>query len=117
MAAPLIPFAGAIATFFGSLFAGLVSAFATFFTRKTAVALALGAFLVGGWLALQAAMYAAWQSLNFVMPAGLDIPLQIGLYLMPSNFAVCVEIVILAKIGRWLWDGQADWARAVAMAG
>lgn len=112
---PAVPLAGGIAFLFQSAFAGVVGVFAAAFTKKTAIALALGSFLIAGWVALQLSVAAAWVALQWSVPSGMIIPLGFLASLLPTNFGACMGAIILTKIGRWLWDGQADLARAVAM--
>lgn len=116
MPLPLVPLAAGLGTVVGSVFAGLVGWLSAVFSRKVAVGAALAAFLVAGWVAIQASLAAAWIALGWAIPGDLVVPLSFVKYLLPSNTAICIQTVILAKIGRWLWDGQRDWARAVAAA-
>lgn len=116
MPLPAIPFAVGLGTLIGSAFAGLVGFLTAILGKKAAIGTALAAFLVAGWIALQAGIYALWLSLGWTMPAELEIPVQFVRFVLPANTALCIEIVVLAKIGRWLWDGQRDWARATAAA-
>jgi len=104
-----------LGSFLSSAFVTLIAFFSAFVTKKIAIGVALGAFLVAGWVALQSAMYLAWASLGWIMPAGMSLPLSFVGYLLPSNTSICIEVIVLARIGRWLWDVQSDWARAMAV--
>lgn len=116
MPLPAIPLAAGLGSLIGGVFAGLVGFLTDFIGRKAAIATALGSFLVAGWVAIQGAVYLAWTSLGWVIPSELSVPLGFVAYLLPSNTTACIQVMVVAKIGRWLWDQQRDWARAVAMA-
>lgn len=102
----------ALALLVGPAFVAIVAFLSTYIGKKLAVGAALGAFLVAGWIALQVAILALWNAVAFAMP---DIPaLQLVTYLLPSNTNACINALILAKLGRWLWDRQREWAIALA---
>jgi hypothetical protein len=111
-----IGIAAGLGNLVGSGFAWLVGIYTAIVSRKVAVGAALAAFLVAGWTAIQLTLYAMWTSLGWIMPSELSIPMGFIRYLLPANTALCIEVVILAKIGRWLWDNQRDWAIATAQA-
>jgi hypothetical protein len=113
MPAPVVvPLAVGLGSVLGSGFAGLVVWLTGVIGKKAAVATALGTFLVAGWVALQLSILGMWLALAWSVPTELEIPLGFLRYVLPGNTEICMEAVILSKIGRWLWDGQRDWARA-----
>lgn len=106
----------ALAALLGNAFTAVVAFFAAFLTKKAAVAAAFAGFLIGGWITLQLALLALWTGLAYSMPPSLVAPLSVAAYLLPSNTSACVQAIVLAKVGRWLWDRQREWAAAVASA-
>lgn len=100
----------------GSAFAAVVAWLTTVVTKKVAIAAAYTAFLLAGWVGFQTALYAIWVGVGFVMPASLVAPLELVSYLLPDNTFVCINALVAAKIGRWLWDRQREWAAVVAAA-
>jgi len=103
-----------LAALLGNAFSGVVAFFAAVMSKKLATSAALAAFLVAGWVALQAGIYAAWTALNFTIPAVMVMPLSFVAAVLPSNTSACISAIVLAKIGRWLWDRQREWAVASA---
>ena len=95
-------------------FAQLVGYLTAFFGKKLAVAGALAAFLVGGWVAIQGTLKAIWTGLAWSIPAEIVGPLQLAAYVMPSNLSACFSALIAARLARWVWDRQREWAVAVA---
>jgi len=102
--------------FLAPLLSSVVAFFAAFMTQRVAVGAALGAFFVAGWVAFQASLYALWVSIDFAIPSALLAPFGVVAYLLPSNLQLCVTVLVAAKIARWLWDAQREWATAVASA-
>jgi len=105
-----------LASLLGNAFSSTVGFFAAFFTKKAAVGTALALFLIAGWIALQVALLALWSSIGYTVPESMHGALAVVLYLLPDHTAVCVEAIVLAKVGRWLWDRQREWAAVVAAA-
>lgn len=105
-----------LAGLLGNAFTGFVTFLATWFSKKVAVAAALVAFLIGGWVAIQVTMVGLWNALDFVIPSSIEPSLAVALYLLPANTWPCVQALVLARIARWLWDRQREWALAVAAA-
>lgn len=106
----------ALALLLGNAFAGFIAFLATYFTKKAAVVIALSTFLVGGWIILQTALFAMWTALAFTLPSELVDPLRVAAYLMPTNTTGCVAALVSARLARWLWDRQREWAQVVAAA-
>lgn len=108
-----MPLLGAL---LGNAFTGLVAFLGAMVTKKVAVALALAAFLIAGWIAIQLAIKALWEGLAWTIPGAVVGPLEFAAAFLPSNFGPCVDALVLALIARWLWDRQREWAAAVAAA-
>jgi len=106
----------ALALLLGNAFTGVVAFLATYLTKKAAVVIALSTFLIGGWIILQTSLFALWTALAFVLPLELVEPLRVAGYLLPSNTTACVATLVSARLGRWLWDRQREWAQVVASA-
>jgi hypothetical protein len=103
-----------LAALLGNAFSGVVVWLSAFVSKKLAMGAALAAFLIAGWVALQVALLALWTGLAFSLPSSVVGPLAVVSYLLPSNTAGCLEALVLAKIGRWLWDRQREWGIAMA---
>lgn len=103
-----------LAGLLGNAFVGVVAWLSSFVSRKLAVGGAFTAFLVAGWISLQAAFASIIGAVTFAMPSSIIPALQIVAYLLPSNFGACINALVLSYVGRWLWDVQREWARAMA---
>lgn len=114
MALPLVGAVYGLGTVLSAGFAGVATFLSAYVSKKIAVGAALGITLVAGWVALQAAMIAAWAAIGFVVPEELQLPLQFVVAFLPSNLDDCIATIVLAKIGRWLWDQKREWVIATA---
>lgn len=116
MALPVVSLASGLGAFFTAAFGSFAGWLSAFLSQKSAAAVALGVFLIAGWVTLQATIVALWAGLQWAIPGEMDVPLALVGSLMPSNAGSCFSVVIGAKIARWLWDVQAEWAVSVAIA-
>lgn len=85
----------------GSLFAGLVTFFVVFLTKK----LALTAAFVVGSLALFGVFFAVcWGALQGVIYAS---PPELGLalsFFIPSNAPACLGAILTVEVAHWVYD-------------
>jgi len=103
-----------LAALLGDAFIAVVTWLHVVMTYRIAVGIALATFYTAGWIAIQAAIVALWIGLGYVTPTTLQTPFAVVAYLLPDNFAICVQALIAAKFARWLWDAQREWASATA---
>ncbi len=105
-----------LAALLGGAFSSLVGWLTQFVTKRVAIAGALGTFLVGGWIACEVALQAAWSAISWSAPEWMIGPLSVVAWLLPSNFNACLSACMGAMFARWVWDAQREWAVAVAQA-
>ena len=90
-----------LATILGSLFAGLLSFFVKYISKRFALT---AAFVVGS-LSLFAVFFSViWgllQTLNYVAPAELAMAFR---SIIPDNFVTCTGAYLTARIARWIYD-------------
>ncbi len=106
---------GAVITLLEILGGGaLLNSLITFFTKKVGVVAAYSAAFLAGWTALQIAMYALVQSIGYITPTFMQPVIDFIYLMLPSNFFTCVDLMISARIGVWLWNERKEFLRVVA---
>jgi len=103
-----------LATWLMGLVSGITGWLTQFVTKKIALGAALGTVLVGGWVALQLAVYGLWSAIGFVMPPFMGDVMKVVLYMLPSNAFACMNALIAARLLTWAWREQKDYAKAVS---
>jgi len=93
----------------GVFIAEIAAFLAKFLGRRAAKSAALGLVLLGGWVALQAAVYGLWTGLNFVTPPAMNAVLNIVFFLLPSNTPDVLGTLVAARMLRWHWDAQREF--------
>jgi len=114
MAFPAIGLFAGIATVITSSFVALVGYLGTVVSKKIAIGTALGIFAVLGWVALQGAIVGMWIAMAWVMPEKMAMPTRFVNALLPPNTWACIQVLAGAKIARWVWDRQREWAKMTA---
>lgn len=93
-----IPF---LAGVLGQLFAGLVTFFVSFFTKKLALT---AAFITGSLLLFGvffAVCWGAFQAIIYASPPELGLALA---FLVPSNAPACMGAILTVEVARWVYD-------------
>jgi hypothetical protein len=98
--------------FIGGLIALLTEFFAKYIGARVAASTAVGLVLIGGWVALQLAVFGLWYALDFTMPATMYPIFSVLAAFLPSNILACMSAIITARLLRWSWDQKADWIKA-----
>ena len=101
MALPAIIGLPWLAGVLGSLFAGLVTFFVAFFTKKLALT---AAFITGSLLLFGvffAVCWGAFQAIIYASPPELGLALA---FLGPSNAPACMGAILTVEVARWVYD-------------
>jgi len=86
------------------------------FGKRLALTVTVGATFVAGWVGLQAAVYALWVGVGYVMPADISDLMPYIVRLLPSNLVPCFSAYVSARLLVWLWAVQSDWLRFIMAA-
>lgn len=90
-----------LASILGSLFAGLVTFFVQFMTKKFALtaAFATGSLILFG--TFFSVIWSLLQAINFAAPTEVGMAFRT---IIPNNFVTCLGAYITARIARWVYD-------------
>lgn len=86
--------------FFGNILGYLFTFFAQWFTKRTAISLGIIVGIVSLSTISFAAISALISSISVVTPGFIQDGLNM---IIPSNFSLCVSVLISAKLIRWAW--------------
>lgn len=101
MALPLLAGIPWLASVLATLFAGLITFFVQFMTKKLALT---AAFITGSLLLFGVFFGVCWaaiQAILFAVPQEAAVGLR---FLLPSNAPACLGAMLTVNIARWVYD-------------
>lgn len=104
---------GAILYFFEKL----VDFFSTYLGKKAAIGAALASFTVVGWGTVAVCTFNIVNGIKFL--ASLYSPIMLKIFgvmaaLLPGQFLTILAAGIAARLCRWVWDRQREYADTIA---